>query len=62
MPPLPVATAVDDGTVLVLITLLALPISAIAFARSGRRLQAAEARQMLEAETEQQLANLVGSG
>ena len=69
------AIAIDDGTILVLITVVVLPIAAIAFARSGpawRRvgkgafaieqetgkrvparvdpaLQAAEARQMLEA-------------
>jgi hypothetical protein len=70
------ATAVDNGTILVLITLVVLPIAAVAFARAGpawRRLgkgafaieqrpggpedparvdpaiQAAEARQMLEA-------------
>jgi hypothetical protein len=71
------AVAVDNGTVLILITVLVLPVAAIAFARSGgawsrvgkgafaiepeprpsrrqpvavdRRVQEAEARQMLEA-------------
>jgi hypothetical protein len=77
----PVASAVDNGAVLVLITLIVLPIAAIAFARSGplwrgigrgpmaidqdlpaRRsgepaapvdpaIQAAEARQMIEAKS-----------
>jgi hypothetical protein len=32
----PAATAVDNGTVLILITLIALPIAAIAFADSGK--------------------------
>ena len=99
--------SIDNGTVLVLITVLVLPVAGIAFARSGgawrgigkgafaieqevpppnpepghvdRALQEAEARQMLEArsyrrqrngeapldveaETERQLANFVGSG
>jgi hypothetical protein len=75
-------TAVDNGTILVLITLVVLPIAAVAFARSGpgwRRLgkgafaieqrtgppddparvdpaiQAAEARQMLEARSYRQV-------
>jgi hypothetical protein len=78
----PVATAVDNGAVLALITLVVLPIAAIAFARSGPRwreigrgpmaidqelpaqrprglpaepadpaIQAAEARQMIEAKS-----------
>ncbi len=77
----PVASAVDDGAVLALITLVVLPIAAIAFARSGAlwqgigrgpygvekdlpaprslqpaptvdpAIQAAEARQMIEAKS-----------
>src|SRR3954469_14013516 len=82
------AAAVDNGTILVLITVLVLPIAAIAFARSGgawrrvgkgafaieqeprpsrpasgavdRRLQEAEARQMLEAKSYRRLRNGLG--
>lgn len=90
------AISIDNGTVLMLVTALALPIAAIAFASSGpawRRIgkgsfaiaredsrgeQEAEVRQMVEAksyrrqrrgeapldveaETERELANLIGS-
>ena len=36
MAPSPAAVGIDNGTVLVLVTLVVLPIAAIAFARSGR--------------------------